>query len=145
MTRIASWSAKYATRRPHKSRCSLRLRGTWCFTTVHANGVLDVFSRFLQFDIDAYALSSAINGILAQRLVRKLCPVCARAATSAEQASAVELGIGAGINRALDRLRAPVALRRLSGYWLQRSLCNWRGSQTDATAAQSDRQQKSGH
>jgi general secretion pathway protein E len=67
------------------------LTGHLVFTTVHANGVLDVFSRFMQFRIDPYALSSAINGILAQRLLRKLCSACARPATFEERTAAREL------------------------------------------------------
>lgn len=53
------------------------LTGHLVFTTVHANDVLDVLGRFQQFGIDPYALASALNGVLAQRLVRKLCSHCA--------------------------------------------------------------------
>lgn len=53
------------------------LTGHLVFTTVHANTVFDVVGRFDQFGIDAYTFSSAINGVLAQRLLRKLCPHCA--------------------------------------------------------------------
>ncbi len=55
------------------------LTGHLVFTTVHANTVFDVVGRFEQFGIDAYAFSSAINGVLAQRLVRRVCPHCATA------------------------------------------------------------------
>ena len=54
------------------------LTGHLVFTTVHANTVFDVVGRFEQFGIDAYTFASAINGVLAQRLVRRLCPHCAR-------------------------------------------------------------------
>ncbi|RZI80480.1 MAG: type II/IV secretion system protein [Rubrivivax sp.] len=53
------------------------LTGHLVFTTVHANNVFDVLGRFQQFDIDAYMFGAAINGILAQRLVRKVCTHCA--------------------------------------------------------------------
>lgn len=53
------------------------LTGHLVFTTVHANTVFDVMGRFEQFGIDAYTFSSAINGILAQRLLRRLCFRCA--------------------------------------------------------------------
>jgi general secretion pathway protein E len=53
------------------------LTGHLVFTTVHANNVFDVVGRFTQFDIDAYTFASAINGIVAQRLLRKVCPHCA--------------------------------------------------------------------
>jgi general secretion pathway protein E len=89
------------------------LTGHLVFTTVHANGVLDVFSRFQQFDVDPYALSSAINGILAQRLVRKLCPVCARKATQAECDDATAYEFGAG--HSLEHLRMPVGCAECRG------------------------------
>jgi general secretion pathway protein E len=60
------------------------LTGHLVFTTVHANNVFDVVGRFTQFDIDAYTFASAINGIVAQRLLRKVCPHCATPATRAE-------------------------------------------------------------
>ncbi len=52
------------------------LTGHLVFTTVHANTVFDVVGRFDQFGIDAYTFASAINGVLAQRLLRRLCPIC---------------------------------------------------------------------
>jgi general secretion pathway protein E len=60
------------------------LTGHLVFTTVHANNVLDVFGRFAQFGIDGYSFVSALNGILAQRLVRRLCVHCARAERAPE-------------------------------------------------------------
>jgi len=53
------------------------LTGHLVFTTVHANTVFDVLGRFEQFGIDAYTFASAINGVLAQRLLRRVCPHCA--------------------------------------------------------------------
>ena len=57
------------------------LTGHLVFTTVHANNVFDVLGRFLHMGVDAYSFVSALNGILAQRLVRLNCPHCAVAAT----------------------------------------------------------------
>jgi len=57
------------------------LTGHLVFTTVHANTVFDVVGRFDQFGIDAYTFASAVNGVLAQRLLRRLCPHCAVPAT----------------------------------------------------------------
>jgi general secretion pathway protein E len=54
------------------------LTGHQVFTTIHANGVLDVISRFTHMGCDLHALSSALNGVVAQRLVRVLCNSCAR-------------------------------------------------------------------
>ena len=54
------------------------LTGHLVLTTIHANNVFDVFSRFMHLDIDPYALTAALNGIWAQRLIRLVCPHCAR-------------------------------------------------------------------
>ncbi|APR05151.1 GspE/PulE family protein [Thauera chlorobenzoica] len=53
------------------------LTGHMVFTTVHANNVFDVISRFMHMGVDPYAFVSALNGILAQRLVRLSCMHCA--------------------------------------------------------------------
>lgn len=53
------------------------LTGHLVFTTVHANNVFDVIGRFAHMGVDPYSFVSALNGILAQRLVRLLCPHCA--------------------------------------------------------------------
>jgi general secretion pathway protein E len=60
------------------------LTGHLVFTTVHANNVFDVVGRFTQFEIDTYTFASAINGIVAQRLLRKVCSHCAVPAQSAD-------------------------------------------------------------
>jgi general secretion pathway protein E len=53
------------------------LTGHLVFTTVHANNVFDVIGRFIHMGVDPYSFVSALNGILAQRLVRVVCPHCA--------------------------------------------------------------------
>jgi len=52
------------------------LTGHLVFTTVHANNVFDVIGRFLHMKVDPYSFISALNCILAQRLVRVLCAKC---------------------------------------------------------------------
>ena len=52
------------------------LTGHLVFTTVHANNVLDVLGRFLNMGVEPYNFVSALNCILAQRLVRLICPHC---------------------------------------------------------------------
>ncbi len=52
------------------------LTGHLVFTTVHANNVVDVLGRFLNMGVDPYNFVSALNCILAQRLVRLICPDC---------------------------------------------------------------------
>ena len=53
------------------------LTGHLVFSTVHANNVFDVLGRFEHMQVDPYSLVSALNGIVAQRLVRVTCPHCA--------------------------------------------------------------------
>ncbi|HEU0234430.1 MAG TPA: GspE/PulE family protein, partial [Gallionella sp.] len=55
------------------------LTGHLVFTTVHANNVFDVIGRFMYMDVDFYSFVSALNGVLAQRLVRLVCPHCVTA------------------------------------------------------------------
>jgi type II secretory ATPase GspE/PulE/Tfp pilus assembly ATPase PilB-like protein len=57
------------------------LTGHLVFTTVHANNVLDVLGRFLNMGVEAYQFVSALNCVLAQRLVRNICVHCKRRAT----------------------------------------------------------------
>ncbi len=54
------------------------LTGHLVFTTVHANNVVDVLGRFLHMGVDPYNFVSALNCILAQRLVRVICQNCKR-------------------------------------------------------------------
>jgi type IV pilus assembly protein PilB len=52
------------------------LTGHLVFTTVHANNVIDVLGRFLNMGVEAYQFVSALNCVLAQRLVRRICDHC---------------------------------------------------------------------
>ena len=54
------------------------LTGHLVFTTVHANNVVDVLGRFLNMGVEPYNFVSALNCILAQRLVRTICTFCVR-------------------------------------------------------------------
>ena len=83
------------------------LTGHLVFTTVHANSVFDVIGRFLHMGVDPYSFVSALNGILAQRLVRINCRHCAvpatpstalleRSALAVEAAAAFAFHEGAG-------------------------------------------------
>ncbi len=54
------------------------LTGHLVFTTVHANNVVDVLGRFLNMKVDLYNFVSALNCVLAQRLVRRICEECKR-------------------------------------------------------------------
>jgi type IV pilus assembly protein PilB len=56
------------------------LTGHLVFTTVHANNVVDVLGRFLNMGVEPYQFVSALNCVLAQRLVRNICKHCKRPA-----------------------------------------------------------------
>ena len=52
------------------------LTGHLVYTTVHANNAFDVLGRFMHMGVDPYNLVSALNAVLAQRLVRVYCTAC---------------------------------------------------------------------
>ena len=54
------------------------LTGHLVFTTVHANNVVDVLGRFLNMGVEPYQFVSALNCVMAQRLVRLICTHCKR-------------------------------------------------------------------
>jgi type II secretory ATPase GspE/PulE/Tfp pilus assembly ATPase PilB-like protein len=61
------------------------LTGHLVFTTVHANNVFDVIGRFVHMGVEPYNFVSALNCVMAQRLVRVLCPACKRPAEVTEE------------------------------------------------------------
>ncbi len=61
------------------------LTGHLVFTTVHANNVIDVLGRFLNMGVEPYQFVSALNCVLAQRLVRRICDHCRRPVTVPEE------------------------------------------------------------
>jgi type IV pilus assembly protein PilB len=83
------------------------LTGHLVFTTVHANNVTDVIGRFINMGVEPYNFVSALNCIMAQRLVRIICPNCKRpkktsqdelreAGMKAEDAQNAQISEGAG-------------------------------------------------
>jgi type IV pilus assembly protein PilB len=64
------------------------LTGHLVFTTVHANNVVDVLGRFLNMGVEPYQFVSALNCVMAQRLVRLICSHCKRQVTVDPQALA---------------------------------------------------------
>jgi general secretion pathway protein E len=92
------------------------LTGHLVFTTVHANNVFDVIGRFVHMGVDPYSFVSALNGIVAQRLVRLNCPHCARAERPAPELLA-DSGLSAAAARGYDfRKGAGCGQCRGSGY-----------------------------
>ena len=107
------------------------LTGHLVFTTVHANNVLDVLGRFLNMGVEPYQFVSALNCVLAQRLVRKICVHCKRPATVTRRAAR---GVGA---RSGARAQRPV-LRRRRLHRVRRHRVQ--GPDGDLRAARPDRQ-----
>jgi type IV pilus assembly protein PilB len=74
------------------------LTGHLVFTTVHANNVIDVLGRFLNMGVEPYQFVSALNCVMAQRLVRLICSHCKRPARVDSQVL-VESGLSADLGR----------------------------------------------
>ena len=81
------------------------LTGHLVFTTVHANNVIDVLGRFLNMGVEPYQFVSALNCVLAQRLVRVICGHCKRPTPMTREAL-LESGLDSGA-----RAHARVLLR----------------------------------
>jgi general secretion pathway protein E len=63
------------------------LTGHLVFTTVHANSLFDVIGRFRHFGLDMFGFVSSLNGVVVQRLMRRLCEACGtRAAPTGDEA-----------------------------------------------------------
>ncbi len=86
------------------------LTGHLVFTTVHANNVFDVLGRFLNMGVEPYNFVSALNCILAQRLVRVICDFCKRPANYPD-AYLVESGLNPDEWRDVPVLRGRGLLR----------------------------------
>jgi general secretion pathway protein E len=69
------------------------LTGHLVLSTLHTNDSFSAITRLLDMGIEPYLASSSVIGILAQRLVRKLCPQCSRPVSAADSGLA-ELGLG---------------------------------------------------
>jgi type IV pilus assembly protein PilB len=72
------------------------LTGHLVFTTVHANNVFDVLGRFLNMGVEPYQFISALNCVMAQRLVRKICEKCRQQVALSREAlleSAMDQGL----------------------------------------------------
>jgi type IV pilus assembly protein PilB len=69
------------------------LTGHLVFTTVHANNAFDVIGRFLHMGVEPYNFVSALNCVMAQRLVRRICDGCReRVAIAPEEIDLSSLG-----------------------------------------------------
>ncbi len=89
------------------------LTGHLVFTTVHANNVFDVLGRILHMGVDNYSFVAALNGILAQRLVRVVCDQCAETVVPPRKLLA-ESGLSAAVIAA-STFRAGVGCNHCRG------------------------------
>jgi general secretion pathway protein E len=74
------------------------LTGHLVFSTLHTNDAPSAITRLLDMGVENFLLSSTVRGILAQRLVRMICPSCRevdRSATDREELAA--LGVGSDV------------------------------------------------
>ncbi|MEW6273152.1 MAG: type II secretion system ATPase GspE [Thermodesulfobacteriota bacterium] len=71
------------------------LTGHLVFSTLHTNDSFGALSRLIDMGIEPFLVSSSLVAVMAQRLVRRVCPSCRRPAV-AEGAEAAELGIAPG-------------------------------------------------
>ena len=86
------------------------LTGHLVFTTVHANNVVDVLGRFLNMKVELYNFVSALNCVLAQRLVRLICPHCRRQRRGRPTQLLEDSGLDPGrLRRSRPSTRAPAA------------------------------------
>jgi len=61
------------------------LTGHLVFSTLHTNSAIAAIARLIDIGLERYLLASTICGVMAQRLVRKLCPACSRPHTASER------------------------------------------------------------
>lgn len=93
------------------------LTGHLILSTLHTNDAPSAVTRLLDMGLQDYLLSSTLNGVVAQRLVRRLCPQC-RDAYEPSPALAARLGLAKLANGAPLRLWHPrgCAACRQTGY-----------------------------
>jgi type IV pilus assembly protein PilB len=69
------------------------LTGHFVFSTLHTNDAAGAFPRLLEMGLEPFLIATAVKGILAQRLVRKICPDCKEEDKTISEATRRELGI----------------------------------------------------
>ncbi len=69
------------------------MTGHLVMSTLHTNDAFSAVTRLLDMEVEPFLVSSSVSGIVAQRLVRRLCPECSLPAT-AEESGLAELGMG---------------------------------------------------
>lgn len=85
------------------------LTGHFVLTTLHTNSTIATITRLLDIGIPPYLLSSAISGILSQRLIRKICTHCK-----------IELGVSEEIGKLIETFSLPPITRHYQGAGCER-------------------------
>ncbi len=88
------------------------LTGHMVLSTLHTNDALGAFNRLLDMGVEPFLVASSVRGVQAQRLVRKLCPLCA---TSTEIPAPVETSVNALRRRFPDLFPAPPNFHQARG------------------------------
>ena len=79
------------------------ITGHLVFSTIHTNNSLSTIERLLDMDVERYLLSSALEGIVSQKLARKLCPKCKKLrATTAYEKVVFKRVLGQDVNEIYD-------------------------------------------
>ena len=76
---------KFATRKPPKSPCRPSLTGHLVFSTLHTNDAPSAIARLLDLGLEPFLVTATLEGIVAQRLVRRICVNCKTEYTPAEE------------------------------------------------------------
>ena len=94
------------------------LTGHLVFSTLHTNDAPGAITRLIDMGIEPFLVASAIELVIAQRLVRRLCPECARpapiSATKVRETLGV-LGLDPQLGEGVTELMAPVGCERCRG------------------------------
>ena len=90
--------------------------GHLVFTTLHANSAASSLTRLLDMNVPSYKLSSTLRGVLAQRLLRKVCPTCSQEHQVDERENQLTgLRIGTQIRAAVELSTEEKQEKRLKG------------------------------
>lgn len=90
------------------------ITGHLVLSTIHTNNSLSTIERLLDMEVERYLLGSAISGIVAQRLVKKLCPVCRSGRTTTPYEKNLFRVV---LNKEIESIYAPVGCKEcINGY-----------------------------
>lgn len=94
------------------------LTGHLVFSTLHTNDAPGAITRLIDMGVEPFLVASAVELVIAQRLVRRLCHACAKPAPVERdrvQADLVALGLPPDLADGVDELLAPVGCRQCRG------------------------------